>query len=177
MSKEESDDSLDAAKMLILDVKTRWSSTHQMLRELFQCQVNAQADSFVAGRAIEYRQQINSFVAKEAELAPHELSSIEWKSVETVEQWLFLFREATTQMSATSHPTLFMCYAILRGLQDSLADHLSRLPSASTPIELRDGLIDAHAKLSNYHYIINQSPYYLWACREYSVDFVLHLCI
>ncbi|KAJ7167436.1 hypothetical protein C8R43DRAFT_985296 [Mycena crocata] len=67
--------------MLILDVKTRWSSTHQMLR-----------------RALQFRQAIFTYVAKDSDLREHELTPAEWEALTLVTNWLKNFRSATTQI-------------------------------------------------------------------------------
>jgi hypothetical protein len=90
--------------MLILDVKTHWSSTHQMLRW-----------------ALDFRQAINDFVAKTRELRQYELSDADWVVIELVTKWLKAFCSATIQMSMTKCPTMLSsAHAIFRGLQDSL---------------------------------------------------------
>ncbi|KAJ7507999.1 hypothetical protein B0H11DRAFT_2217997 [Mycena galericulata] len=113
--------------MLILDVKTRWSSTHQMLR-----------------RAIDHRQIITDF------------------SIILVTGWLKSFRTATTLMSTTKRPMLSYTHAIFRGLQEDLRVSLNELPF-STPSVLRNGLLDAHRKLSDYYYKSDDSHFYTWA--------------
>jgi len=83
------------ALMLILDVKTRWSSTHQMLH-----------------RALDFRQAIDDFIAKTHDLRQYELSDADWAGIELVMQWLKAFRSATTQMSTTKRPMLSSAHAI-----------------------------------------------------------------
>ncbi|KAJ6593260.1 hypothetical protein B0H19DRAFT_15906 [Mycena capillaripes] len=52
-----------------------------------------------------------------------------------------------------------------RDLRTSIKD----LP-ISTPSVLRNGLFDAHRKLSDYYYKMDQSPYYTWAvCKPYPI--------
>ncbi|KAJ7850477.1 hypothetical protein B0H14DRAFT_2581917 [Mycena olivaceomarginata] len=75
--------------MLILDVKTRWSSTHQML---------------CAWRALGFKLAVDNYVAKNKDLCALELSKEDWEAIELVAQWLEAFRAATTQMSATKSP-------------------------------------------------------------------------
>ncbi|KAJ7856937.1 hypothetical protein B0H14DRAFT_2578580 [Mycena olivaceomarginata] len=70
--------------ILILDVNTRWSSTHQMLR-----------------RALDFRLPIYNYVANDSELQEHELTSAEWEALLTVSKWLKAFRSMTTEMSTT----------------------------------------------------------------------------
>jgi hypothetical protein len=67
-------------------------------------------------------------------------------------------------MSTTKRPTLSFTHAIFRGLQEDLRTSLKELPF-STPSVLRNGLLEAHRKLSDYYYKMDQSPYYTWAAR------------
>ncbi|KAF8237819.1 hypothetical protein L208DRAFT_1245537 [Tricholoma matsutake] len=48
------------------------------------------------------------------------------------------------------------------GLQDELREIIHDLPD-SVPPSLKQGLTDAHCKLSDYYYKIDTSPYYLWS--------------
>jgi hypothetical protein len=131
--------------MLILDVRTRWSSTHQMLR-----------------RALDYRQTIDSYASRSRDLHPFSLSEEEWASISMVSSWLKSFRSATTQMSATKIPMLSTTLAIFRGLQDDIKNILRGLP-ATTPWSIKQGLLDAHEKLSDYYHKFDESPFYTWA--------------
>lgn len=60
---------------------------------------------------------------------------------------------------------LSFTHAIFRGLQEDLRASLKQLPF-STPSVLRNGLLEAHLKLSDNYYKMDQSPYYTWAARE-----------
>jgi hypothetical protein len=133
------------ALMLILDVRTRWSSTHQMLR-----------------RALDYRQAIDSYTSRNRALHPFSLSEEEWTSISMVSSWLKSFRSATTQMSATKIPMLSTTHAIFRGLQDDLKNILRNQP-ANLPLSIKMGLLDAHEKLSDYYHKFDESPFYTWA--------------
>ncbi|KZT31591.1 hypothetical protein SISSUDRAFT_971950, partial [Sistotremastrum suecicum HHB10207 ss-3] len=57
--------------MLILDVVTRWSSTHQMLE-----------------RALLYRKAIDAYIYKNKDMRAYDLSEEEWKALERVASWL-----------------------------------------------------------------------------------------
>ncbi|KAK6981508.1 Transposase-like protein, partial [Favolaschia claudopus] len=131
--------------MLILDVKTRWSSTHQMMK-----------------RAITYRAAVVQFISKNSDLHSAELTVQDWTAIETVADWLQTFRAATTEMSRTSRPMLSSTHSTFRGLQKILKDKITALPPNSSP-ELREGLARAHLKLSDYYYKFDQSPFYIWA--------------
>ena len=90
------------ALMLILDVKTRWSSTHQMLRMYHQYLVSLhQLIKFIlySGRALNYHKVINDFVAKTKDLQKCKLPPEDWSAIELVCHWLKAFHSATTQMS------------------------------------------------------------------------------
>jgi hypothetical protein len=154
--------------MLILDVKTRWSSTHQMLRKSFSFERVLFTDALV-GRALKYKNEISRFLATlfETELA---LDAAEWRSVEIITQWLWMFREATEQMSATKHVTLSMTHSIFHSLQDHLRRALIDMP-VEVPFQLRSALISAHLKLSDYYGHFDESPFYLWACRKFPSDY------
>lgn len=93
------------------------------------------------------------------------LSEEEWQAIELVATWLKSFRAATTQMSTTRMPMLSTTHAVFRGLQEDLRDIIRSLPDSVSP-SLKKGLTDAHRKLSDYYYKIDQSPYYLWSSRK-----------
>jgi hypothetical protein len=101
------------------------------------------------GRALKYHVPIFNYAAKDSELRQYELSSTEWESLQLVAQWLKVFRSATTQMSTTSRLTLSSTHTIFRGLQTRLKDILAELPPSTDP-DLKQGLLDAHRKLSDY---------------------------
>ncbi|KAG9226778.1 hypothetical protein CCMSSC00406_0009676 [Pleurotus cornucopiae] len=81
--------------MLILDVKTRWSSTHQMLR-----------------RALQYKDILNDFIGKQRnrDLLIYELTTTHWNAIELVEKWLRNFHTATVQILVNSHLKLSEYY-------------------------------------------------------------------
>ncbi|KAF7372456.1 Transposase-like protein [Mycena venus] len=96
-------------------------------------------------RALQFRGAIFNYVAKDEELRAHELSTRDWTALKLVTNWLVAFREATTQI-----------------LQSHLKTEISKLPADADPV-LRQGLVDAHLKLSNYFAKFEQSRYYTWA--------------
>lgn len=138
--------STETLKMLILDVRTRWASCHQMCR-----------------RALDYQKEIESYVAKSIELRQYELSGNEWEAIMLITHWLRAFRDATTQMSATKHSTFSSTHAIFKGLQDHIKEHIRALPSSASP-QIRSALLASHRKLGIYFYKIDESPYPIWAC-------------
>jgi hypothetical protein len=56
-------------------------------------------------------------------------------------------------------------HAIFRGLQDHLRGILRDLPDSIDP-SIKQGLLGAHEKLSDYYYKYDESPFYTWAARE-----------
>ncbi|KZP07868.1 hypothetical protein FIBSPDRAFT_914394 [Athelia psychrophila] len=122
-----------APLMLILDVATRWSSTHQMLCD------------DLPGHALDYHCVIVNFASKNKELQAFELSTDDWLAISLVTNWLKSFHSATTQMSTTN-----------TGLKQ-----LSELPLSAPPV-LKMALVKAHRKLSDYYTKLDDSPYYIW---------------
>ncbi|KAF8812636.1 hypothetical protein BYT27DRAFT_7086509, partial [Phlegmacium glaucopus] len=117
------------------------------------------------GRALDYRMVVDTFSHVHRDLWPYSLSSEEWEAIELITTWLKSFQAATTQMSATRTSMLSTTHAIFRGLQEDLQDILQALPDTISP-SLKKGLLDAHLKLSDYYYKIDESPYYLWSSRK-----------
>jgi hypothetical protein len=118
------------------------------------------------GRALDYRDTIDSFVSRNKDLHALGLSNTDWESITLVASWLKSFRSATIEMSATKVPMLSTTHAIFRGLQDDIKKIIHDLPnSVSSSIKL--GLMDAHRKLSDYYYQFDASPFYTWAARTW----------
>ncbi|KAF9012070.1 hypothetical protein BDQ17DRAFT_1189887, partial [Cyathus striatus] len=89
----------------------------------------------------------------------YELSTVDWEAINLVAKWLKKFRSATTQMSMTKTPMLSQTGAVFRGLQYELKEALHDLPDTA-PIFLKQGLVGAHQKLSEYYDQFNESPLY-----------------
>jgi len=163
--------------MLILDVQTRWYSTHQMLHKYYFVfpPISNTNISFLIGRAIQYRKVIEHFVAVNKYLRAFELTDDDWSAITLISQWLKSFCSATVQMSATRKPMLSSTLTIFRGLQDSLHKTLHTLPN-NTPLIPKEGLVNAHLKLSNYYRKTDNSPYYVWACHRFSFFYCFGSC-
>ncbi|KIY46286.1 hypothetical protein FISHEDRAFT_66508 [Fistulina hepatica ATCC 64428] len=117
---------------------------------------------FELGRALDYQEAIDAFVAKTKDLRKYELSEADWQAITLVTQWLKSFCSATTQMSMTKKATLSFTHAVFRGLQESVRQSLKGLPDSATPY-LKQGLLKAHRKLSDYYYKFDESTLYVWA--------------
>ncbi|KAM5546301.1 hypothetical protein V8D89_000427 [Ganoderma adspersum] len=137
----------EMALMLILDVPTRWSSMHSMLRRV--CTHQVPIDKFVCDPA-------------NKDLRQYELSWQDWEALSIITQWLQLYRDAILEMSVTTRPTISEVSAVFKGLQEHLCKLLTMLPKG-TPRVLRDGLVNAHYKLSDYSFLFDGSPFYAWA--------------
>jgi hypothetical protein len=101
-------------------------------------------------------------VAKDEELRAYELMTADWAALKLVTDWLMVFPAAMTQMSAKKQPMLSSTHAIFLGLQKEIKRAIAALPSTADPV-LRQGLVDAHLKLSDYFTKFDQSRYYSWA--------------
>jgi hypothetical protein len=124
------------------------------------------------GRALDFSQEIDDFVGRHRDLRALELDPSDWAAISQVAGWLKAFRSATTEMSKTKEPMLSTIHAIFRGLQDHVSSILRELPD-SAPTQLRTGLVDAHTKLSEYYFRLDESPYYTWAACEYAFSMEL----
>lgn len=123
------------------------------------------------GRALSFRTEIDRFVGqpqnKDA-LRRYELTDQDWNAIELITRWLRLFRDATVDMSTTKQSTLSYVHCIFRTLQDHIKTELARLPDGS-PLCIRNGLVAAHRKLSDYYLKFDDSPYYIWASSTFHV--------
>jgi predicted DNA-binding protein (UPF0251 family) len=119
-----------------------------------------------SGRALDFRQQVDDFVAKTRDIRPFELSQEDWEAIKLVAQWLKAFRSATTQMSITKRSMLSSTHTIFRGLQESLRTSLRNIPPTA-PSRLKRTLVNAHKKLSDYYSVFDESPFCLWASCEF----------
>ena len=117
---------------------------------------------------------IDNFVAKNCDLRKFELSNDDWLTISLVARWLKSFHSATTQMSATKTPMLSTTHAIFRGLQEDIHASIHSLPDG-TPDCLKNSLVNAHRKLSDYYTKFNESPFYLWSSCESILSSVLNV--
>ena len=117
------------------------------------------------GRALDFLAEIDDFIFQNEDLRNLALTEAEWESITEVAGWLKAFQSATTQMSATKQPMLSTAHAIFRGLQDEVRNALRSLPD-STSRMIKNGLLAAHQKLSEYYYRFDLSPFYVWAACE-----------
>ena len=95
--------------------------------------------------------EIDDFIFQNEDLCNLALTEAEWESITQVAGWLKAFQSATTQMSTTKQPMLLTAHAIFCGLQDKVRNTLSSLPDSTLQM-IKDGLLAAHQKLSEYYY-------------------------
>ena len=123
---------------------------------------------YAQGRALDFKDAI-AFYWSEPDFDLGGLSSVEWSAIEKVADWLKVFWSATTQMSTTKCSMLSSTHAVFFGLQEKLQDIIATLPSNSAADNtLKEGLLAAHRKLSDYFHKFDQSRYYLWAAHAYA---------
>jgi hypothetical protein len=106
--------------------------------------------------------------ADAGDLAECVMTPTEWDGIELISQWLSVFRQATHEMSTTKRPMLSQTHAIFRSLQEEIKTIIRQLPDNADD-NLKQGLIDAHMKLSHYFHLFDQSDYCMWASRVYSM--------
>lgn len=119
-----------------------------------------------SGRALQYRAAVDRYTLVASELGhTHMLSSEDWDALKKISDWLGAFRAATTQMSTSKKPMLCHTHKVFRSLQKDVHKMILELPEDENPstIRLRNGLVAAHTKLSDYYFKFDASPYYHWA--------------
>ncbi|KAJ6583753.1 hypothetical protein B0H10DRAFT_1688795, partial [Mycena sp. CBHHK59/15] len=142
-------------RLMIRDVATRWNSTAMLLQ-----------------RAIELRDALKLLVVMEehnrargARLRRVQLSTDEWSVLNELSKFRLRNGAACLRLldpDATKRPVLSFTHTVFRGLQEDLRKSIHELP-LSTPSALRNGLIEAHRKLSDYYHKSDDSPFYTWA--------------
>ncbi len=105
------------------------------------------------------------FVARIKTTSLTAFSEPEWEAIVLIEKWLRLFREVITRMSRSKSTTLSMVHAVFKTLQYYIQKAFIELPF-SGPASLKTGLINAHTKLGDYYYKMDELPYYVWESRE-----------
>jgi hypothetical protein len=128
---------------------------------------------------LDFRKAIFGYIGENdenLELTEYALSATEWAALKQVADWLEAYRFATTQMSTTKQPMLSNTHACFRWLQEHLKKSIAALPESADPV-LRDGLVAAHRKISDYFTKFDESRYYAWAtclCSMFPLYFVLN---
>ncbi|KAJ6629837.1 hypothetical protein B0H10DRAFT_1624231, partial [Mycena sp. CBHHK59/15] len=89
-----------------------------------------------------------------------QLSDSDWDALQQVRSWLSNFRCATTEMSTMSKPMLSRTHLVFCELQASIKEELAAVSNNVAP-ELKEGMLAAHQKLSDYYFTFDASPYYL----------------
>ena len=101
---------------LLLDIKSRWNSTHIMLERLLCHKVVVQA---IVGSPEQFRSSLSR--KQETKMKRLALSHDEWDLLELVYSILEPFRHATVLLSGQTYPTLSLTYYIMKGLENFLS--------------------------------------------------------
>ena len=123
----------ELALMLILDMKTHWSSTYQVMHKFLIFSLVLFQTYIKLGHALWYKAKINMFVMLNRDLHPLEISNKKWDAISLVTTWLKHFHNTTTQMSSTKQPMLSQTHAIFCRLQKHLCNALHKLPNDAPP--------------------------------------------
>ena len=81
----------DSILTLILDCKTHWSSTHQMLHNYFLLLLCS--SDWLLGCALDFKTLVNAYVTKDIKTTGGELdgciiTGADWKAIQLVKEWL-----------------------------------------------------------------------------------------
>ncbi|GBB89254.1 hypothetical protein RclHR1_15940003 [Rhizophagus clarus] len=124
----------------ILDVKTRWNSTHNMLK-----------------RALKMREVLDTIARSDKELQNFELSEDEWNRIDEVMSVLMIFVHTTNVMSIVKYPMLSSVVPLYNYLIDELEDYCeSQNNSSDIVIAVKAGI----EKLERYYAKIDNMTIY-----------------
>ncbi|CAB5363041.1 unnamed protein product [Rhizophagus irregularis] len=118
---------------LIPDVKTRWNSTHNMIK-----------------RAIILREPLYNFAVTDKELLSYVLNDIEWKKIKEIQGLLICFEKATLEMSSSYFPTLGQTVPIYNYLIDKIEDFLDEETDTKSE-DVVNAANNAKNKLQQYY--------------------------
>ena len=93
-------------KQLIIDVRTRWNSTYDMV-----------------DRALELREPLQNMAMVDPDLQRYSLNDGEWQRLLNMRKILHIFKIATNHLTASSHPTLAIAVPIYNYVLDKLEDY------------------------------------------------------
>ena len=93
-------------KELVVDVRTRWNSTHEMIE-----------------RALELRKPLDKTARLYTDLSKYKLEDKEWEPLEDIRKFFGIFEECSSYLCATSHPTLATAVPVYNYLLDNLEDY------------------------------------------------------
>jgi hypothetical protein len=128
-----------AERKLVLDVKTRWSSTFLMLE-----------------RALELREPLDAFVASERDLRVYQLVDEEWFLLDTIRDLLQVFKEATDELCASAYPTLTTTIPIYDCILDKIKAFADTHSESRALVEAAEA---AKKKLETYYTKSNAAVY------------------
>jgi len=133
-----------ASRMLILNVRTRWASTHQMLCMYYIIIIATRVPGLWnvnVGCALDYRGTIDSFVSRNKDLHALELSNADWESIKLVASWLNCFGLRLQRC----RPQNYQCY---RRLTPSSEAYRMTLKASSAIFPTQSHLVSNLASLA-----------------------------
>lgn len=104
-------------KELIVDVRTRWNSTHDMIE-----------------RALELREPLDNMAAHDTNLVMYQLTPEEWQLLKDVRKFLKAFKTASNHLCAARHPTITIGVPVYNFLIDRLEGYRDA-PSSSDAVK------------------------------------------
>jgi hypothetical protein len=93
-------------KKLVVDVRTRWNSTHDMIT-----------------RALELRKPLDAMTVVDSHLLKYSLKDGEWRLLRDIRKFFRIFKRASLHLCAVSHPTLATAVPVYNFMIDSLEDY------------------------------------------------------
>ena len=122
-------------KELIVDVRTRWNSTHAMIK-----------------RALELRRPLDITVATVPDLDKYKLTDREWQLLERVLPLFAAFKAATDLLCGDTYPTLATAVPVYNFLLDRLDDYRDACDDACEDVRaIRAATVAAIEKFKRYY--------------------------
>jgi len=122
----------DTAKQeLVVDVRTRWSSTFLMLE-----------------RALELRKPLDFFAACEQDLRVYRLADEEWSLLETIRDLLRVFKQETDDLCASTYPTFTTAIPAYNCIMDGIEDFVDTHSESKAIVEAAEA---AKEKIKMYY--------------------------
>jgi hypothetical protein len=129
-------------KKLILDVRTRWNSTHAMIE-----------------RALKLREPLDAVIKAYPDLTNYRLTDREWQLLERVLPLLAAFETATDYLCTDAHPTLNTAVLAYDFLLKELDDYCNSCEGGEAPGTIKAATKAAIKKLKRYYTMTGAEVY------------------